>query len=74
MSLVPGGVTLILADNPSAMTLEGTNTRVFDDGTVIDPGPDDEAHLEAITAVTKIRRILITHVFTNGAMTLDLPL
>jgi glyoxylase-like metal-dependent hydrolase (beta-lactamase superfamily II) len=61
MSLVPGGVTLILADNPSAMTLEGTNTWVFDDGTVIDPGPDDEAHLEAITAVTKIKRILVTH-------------
>lgn len=61
MSLVPGGVTLILADNPSAMTLEGTNTWVFDDGTVIDPGPDDEAHLEAITSVAKIKRILVTH-------------
>lgn len=43
------------------MTLEGTNTWVFDDGTVIDPGPDDEAHLEAITAVAKIKRILVTH-------------
>lgn len=61
MSLVPGGVALILADNPSAMTLEGTNTWVFADGTVIDPGPDDEAHLDAITAITKIKRILITH-------------
>lgn len=61
MSLVPAGVTLIRADNPSAMTLEGTNTWVFDDGTVIDPGPDDEAHLAAITAVTRIKRILVTH-------------
>lgn len=61
MSLVPSGVTLIRADNPSAMTLEGTNTWVFDDGTVIDPGPADPAHLEAITAVTTVRRILITH-------------
>ncbi|WP_117215341.1 MBL fold metallo-hydrolase [Allorhizocola rhizosphaerae] len=61
MSAVPAGVTLILADNPSAMTLEGTNTWVLDDGTVIDPGPADEAHLQAITAVTKIKRILITH-------------
>ncbi len=61
MSLVPPGVTLILADNPSAMTLEGTNTWVFDDGTVIDPGPADEDHLARIAAVTKIKRILVTH-------------
>ncbi len=61
MSSVPAGVTLILADNPSAMTLEGTNTWVFDDGTVIDPGPADEAHLAAIMAVARIKRILVTH-------------
>jgi len=61
MSLVPGGVTLIVADNPSPMTLEGTNSWVFDDGTVIDPGPADEAHLAAIMAVTRVRRILVTH-------------
>lgn len=61
MSLVPGGITLILADNPSALTLEGTNTWVLDDGTVIDPGPAHESHLAAIMAITKIRRILVTH-------------
>lgn len=65
MSLVPSGVTLITANNPSAMTLEGTNSWVFEDGsmagTVIDPGPEDESHLEAIMAITPIRRILVTH-------------
>jgi glyoxylase-like metal-dependent hydrolase (beta-lactamase superfamily II) len=61
MSLVPEGVTLIRADNPGFMTLEGTNTWVFDDGTVIDPGPDDPSHLEAIIATTKVTRILVTH-------------
>ena len=61
MSLVPEGVTLVRADNPGYMTLEGTNTWVFDDGTVIDPGPDDPAHLEAILATAKITRILVTH-------------
>lgn len=61
MSLVPDGVTLVRADNPSVMTLEGTNTWVLDDGTVIDPGPAHEDHLAAIMAVTRIRRILVTH-------------
>lgn len=59
--LVPSGVTLIRANNPGHMTLEGTNTWILDDGTVIDPGPDDPAHLEAIMAATTVRRILITH-------------
>lgn len=59
--MVPDGVTLIRANNPGYMTLEGTNTWVFDDGTVIDPGPDDEGHIEAIVATAKITRILVTH-------------
>lgn len=59
--VVPDGVTLIRANNPGSMTLEGTNTWVFSDGTVIDPGPDETAHLEAIMAATKVRRILVTH-------------
>lgn len=83
--MVPEGVTLIRAKNPGPMTLEGTNTWVFDDGTVIDPGPDDDAHLEAIIATTKITRILVTHghpdhvdgvdklIALTGAMLNELP-
>ncbi len=61
MSLVPAGVQLIRADNPGFMTLEGTNTWVFSEGTVIDPGPDDPVHLEAVARAVKVKRILVTH-------------
>ena len=40
----------ILAPNPSMMTGKGTNTYIFggDDLAIIDPGPDDDGHIEAI--------------------------
>ncbi|MEU7825268.1 MBL fold metallo-hydrolase [Catellatospora sp. NPDC049133] len=60
--LLPDWVTWLRAPNPGPMTLDGTNTWLLDDGTVIDPGPDDLAHLEAIVAAgPPIRRILFTH-------------
>ena len=48
------------------MTYRGTNTWLLDtdDGqTLIDPGPDDAAHVAAILAATSgsLRRILLTH-------------
>ena len=46
------------------MTHHGTNTWLVDgaDGlTVIDPGPDDAAHLAAIQAAGPVARILLTH-------------
>ena len=55
----------IVAPNPSALTGPGTNTYVL--GTqrpvVIDPGPDDEVHLERIMEVAggTIDLILCTH-------------
>jgi glyoxylase-like metal-dependent hydrolase (beta-lactamase superfamily II) len=58
----------ILAPNPSMMTGKGTNTYVFggDDLAVIDPGPDDDRHIDAIEAGIaemggKVAIILITH-------------
>lgn len=57
----------VLAPNPSTMTHQGTNTYLLGERQVaiIDPGPDDPAHLEAIlSAVPKggeISHILVTH-------------
>jgi glyoxylase-like metal-dependent hydrolase (beta-lactamase superfamily II) len=62
---LPGGVTLLRAPNPGPMTLEGTNTwllRTPGGGfVVIDPGPQDDGHLAAITEHAPITAILVTH-------------
>lgn len=55
----------ILAPNPSIMTGQGTNTYLV--GTseiaVVDPGPDDATHLDAIVGAAgdAIRWIVVTH-------------
>ena len=59
-------IVRVLAPNPGPMTLEGTNTYVVDasDGVyVIDPGPDDAAHLERVreAAGGEIAGVLLTH-------------
>ena len=62
--------TCLLAPNPSAWTLEGTNTWLIAepgsiDVVVIDPGPDTAEHLERIVATVgergTIAQILLTH-------------
>ena len=63
---LPDGVTLVRASNPGPMTLDGTNTWVVRgagsvEAVVIDPGPDDPAHLAAIAAHAPVSTILITH-------------
>lgn len=58
-------VRRITANNPSVFTGPGTNTYIVgtDRFTVIDPGPDDPAHVQAILQATggRIDRILATH-------------
>lgn len=57
----------IVAPNPSPMTYRGTNTYLLGtrDLAVIDPGPDNRAHLAAILAAVgpdqRITHILVTH-------------
>jgi glyoxylase-like metal-dependent hydrolase (beta-lactamase superfamily II) len=59
------GIVRIVAPNPGPLTGPGTNTYLV--GTselaVIDPGPDDESHVEAIAraGAGKIAWILVTH-------------
>lgn len=50
---VAPGIRRIVANNPSVMTYWGTNTYLIDgpDGVLIlDPGPDDAAHVDAVLA------------------------
>ena len=66
--LDPPGVRRVRADNPSPLTLDGTNTYVVG-GWVVDPGPDDRDHLEAVTAASDgpIEGIALTHTHPDHA-------
>ncbi|WP_417525756.1 MBL fold metallo-hydrolase [Marinovum sp.] len=61
------GLRRLLAPNPSPMTFWGTNTYLLGERevAVIDPGPDDPAHLEAILralpAGSTLSHIIVTH-------------
>ena len=59
-------VRRIVAPNPSFMTGPGTNTYLvgIDEVAVIDPGPDDPGHIEAIIGASmleRVRWVLVTH-------------
>ncbi|WP_030751163.1 MBL fold metallo-hydrolase [Streptomyces sp. NRRL F-5135] len=61
----------VLAPNPSPMTLDGTNTWIVSEpdsdlAVVIDPGPLDDVHLEAVVAAVgkagkRVALTLLTH-------------
>ncbi|MEA2421848.1 MAG: hypothetical protein QOF55_947 [Thermoleophilaceae bacterium] len=53
----------VRAPNPSPLTLDGTNTYLAG-GWVIDPGPDDPVHLDAVVAAAGdggIEGVVLTH-------------
>ena len=64
-------VTRVLAPNPGSMSLDGTNTYLVGEpgsgrAVVVDPGPDDAAHLAAVEAALAARgaecvAVLVTH-------------
>lgn len=60
------GIRRVIAENPSPFTLYGTGTYILGSGSVavIDPGPADEAHIEAILQAVEgetISHVLVTH-------------
>lgn len=63
---VTPSASVLLCDNPSVMTLEGTNTWVLrapgsEDCVVVDPGPLDEAHLQRVAALGRVVSTVLTH-------------
>lgn len=59
-------VRRVLARNPSAFTFTGTGTYIVGNGTVavVDPGPNDPVHLNALTAALdgeRVSHIVVTH-------------
>lgn len=71
--LVPGvveevvpGVRRVLCNNPSPFTFTGSVTYIVGNGNVaiIDPGPDDESHVQAVLDAVRgetVTHILVTH-------------
>jgi glyoxylase-like metal-dependent hydrolase (beta-lactamase superfamily II) len=65
-------IRTVTADNASAMTLDGTRTHIAGNGRVviIDPGPKDKKHLNAVFNVlgaTPVNAILLTHTHPDHA-------
>lgn len=63
---VAPGIDVVRVDNPSPMTLEGTNTYILRapgaaGSVIVDPGPDDQAHLTLLADQGPIEAILLTH-------------
>jgi glyoxylase-like metal-dependent hydrolase (beta-lactamase superfamily II) len=56
----------ILAPNPGPMSLDGTNSYVLrapghSSVVVVDPGPNNEAHLKALAGADAVELVLVTH-------------
>ena len=61
------------ADNPSALTLDGTNSYIAEHF-VVDPGPADDSHVAAIRRATndRIEGVVLTHSHADHSEAADL--
>jgi glyoxylase-like metal-dependent hydrolase (beta-lactamase superfamily II) len=69
---LPAGVERIRAANASPLTLTGTNTYLAGEPAfVVDPGPDDQSHLDTVSAAVERRgglaAIVLTHRHSDHA-------
>lgn len=69
LSIIPG-IQRIVANNPSPMTYHGTNTYLIETASgfiVLDPGPEDNRHLENILTATEgnVCAILLSHTHSD---------
>jgi glyoxylase-like metal-dependent hydrolase (beta-lactamase superfamily II) len=70
VTTLPAWCTLVRADNPGPMTLEGTNTYVLataGGNVVVDPGPLLDEHLESVAALGPVVAVLLTHGHSDHA-------
>lgn len=61
---LPAWCRLVRADNPSPMTLDGTNTYVLSTeagNVVVDPGPLIEEHLRSVSGLGPVLLTVLTH-------------
>ena len=69
--VVAPGVVRVVAANPGVMTGPGTNSYLVggDELVVVDPGPDDPAHVDALVRAGdgRIRWIVVTHTHLDHA-------
>ncbi len=64
--------SVLLENNPSSMTLEGTNSWVLratpsSPAVVVDPGYRDLEHLDLLAAVGQVELVLLTHFHPDHA-------
>lgn len=77
MTRVSEHASVVLAANPTIMTLEGTNTWVLrapgsPTSIVVDPGPADAAHLDAVLAEAgEVALVLYTHHHADHTEAID---
>lgn len=69
---VAPGIARLVAPNTGAYTFTGTNTYLVGDSriAIVDPGPKNEAHLEALTAAIggrKVEAVVLTHTHADHA-------
>lgn len=65
IALAPG-VARVTANNPGMMTFQGTNSYIIGDKSVcvLDPGPDDDAHFDALQRALQgrtVSHIIVSH-------------